>query len=88
MVQSLQVTGNGTIFGIDDHLSAPFRRAQELLLPGCMHSTAGLPIATRPEGLGVMIQGWGENAASPIRDKETEALWFAAALHCSVMLEC
>jgi hypothetical protein len=60
MVQSIQVTGNGTIFGIDGHLSAPFRRAQELLVPGCMQRTAGLPITTRPEeSLGVMIQGWG-----------------------------
>ncbi len=73
-----QVTRNDTIAGNDDHLSAPFRRAQRLVLPGACTTAGPLPITTRPRTWGSCCPGWGEelrNAHSPIRDNRSEAYW-------------
>ena len=74
-----QVTRNDTIAGNDDHLSAPFRRAQRLRAARCMHHGRPPSNHDTAQDLGVMLAGgWGEgasNAHSPIRDNRSEAHW-------------
>lgn len=83
-----KVTRNGIIADSDDHLSAPFRRTQGLVLSGCA-STDSTSQSRRSPGHGGRIHGGGAKTAfapfatCAIRDPRLSTSWLSICSPCS-----